>query len=103
MYTKEITESMLEEYARNPSKETVVALAERLGKSEKSVIGKLSKEGVYRKAVYLSKTGEFPITKADLVADIALMLGVEKEDLVGLDKTPKQVLKLLEEKIVSIV
>jgi hypothetical protein len=99
MYTPEITKEIVEEYTKNPTKETIEKIASRIDKSTKSVIGKLSKEGVYRKAVYTSKTGELPITKEDIVADIANLLELEKEDLVGLVKAPKQELKLLEKTI----
>ena len=54
-------------YSANPTRETVEELADELGKSIKSVIGKLSREGVYQKTEYLTKTGEKPITKKELV------------------------------------
>ena len=54
---------MKAEYTSNPSRETVEKLAETLDKSIKSIIGKLSREGVYKKTVYKTKTGEDPETK----------------------------------------
>ena len=62
----------------------------------KSIIGKLSREGVYQRAIYKSKTGEAPVTKVELVTNIAENLGIEIEYLVGLDKSPKAALKALE-------
>lgn len=99
MYTEEITKDVVSTYMANPTRETVNELAEKYDKSIKSIIGKLSKEGIYRREVYLSKTGERPILKADIVADIAAALELEPEDLLGLDKTPKQTLKRLKEEI----
>jgi len=96
-YSKTQTDYVVAEYSNEPTRETVEELAEKLGKSTKSIIGKLSREGVYRREVYRSKTGELPTTKMEIVNNIATMLGVEVEDLVGLEKSPKQTLKNMEE------
>ena len=45
-YTQEMVELMTEKYSANPTRETVEELAEELDKSIKSIIGKLSREGV---------------------------------------------------------
>ena len=95
-YTEEQTAFLVEKYQENPSMETVVLLAEKYGKTTKSIIGKLSREGVYKRAVYKSKSGELPITKVELVNNIAENLGLEVESLVGLEKSPKATLKTLE-------
>lgn len=95
-YTKEQAQYMVNVYSKNPSRETVEKLAEEMGKSIKSIIGKLSREGVYRREVYRTKLGETPIRKIDIVNEIAEQLNVDSEDLKGLEKTPKHVLKLLE-------
>jgi hypothetical protein len=95
-YTEEQTAYMVEHYESCPSMETVQYLAEKLGKTTKSIIGKLSREGVYKRAVYKSKSGELPITKVELVSNIAENLGIEVESLVGLEKSPKSTLKTLE-------
>ena len=86
---------MIEEYTANPNRETVDKLAETLNKSIKSIIGKLSREGVYQKAIYKTKTGEVPITKAEIILDIAEILDANGERLKGLEKAPKQELKYL--------
>ena len=86
---------MIEEYTANPNRETVDKLAETLNKSIKSIIGKLSREGVYQKAIYKTKTGEVPITKAEIIIDIAETLDANGERLKGLEKAPKQELKYL--------
>jgi len=94
-YTKEQTQEMIEIYQASPTKQTVVDLAAKYGKTERSIIGKLSREGVYRREVYKTKTGEDPVTKIEMLADIARHLDVPVEKLTGMDKTPKQVLKLV--------
>ena len=80
----------------HPTMQTVETLAENLGKSTKSIIGKLSREGVYERAVYKNKSGDLPITKAEIVSNIAENLGLEIENLPGLEKAPKATLKALE-------
>ena len=95
-YTELDTAFMVEKYSAEPTMETVQYLAEKLGKTTKSIIGKLSREGVYKRAVYKSKSGELPITKVELVNNIAENLGLEVESLVGLEKSPKATLKTLE-------
>ena len=95
-YSEIDTAFMVEKYRAEPNMETVQYLAEKLGKTTKSIIGKLSREGVYKRAVYKSKSGESPVTKLELVSNISENLGIEVEALVGLDKAPKTALKALE-------
>ena len=99
-YTQEMVESMTSRYSANPTRETVEELAKELNKSIKSVIGKLSREGVYQKTEYLTKTGEKPVTKRELVEKVSEILAVEYQALVGLEKSPKSSLKLLEETLI---
>lgn len=96
-YSKEITAKMVEMYQDAPNRQTVAILAKELGKSEKSIIGKLSKEGVYIRSVYVTKTGEKPVTKAELVEELEIKLQID--DLTGLEKAPKVVLKKIVEAI----
>lgn len=95
-YSKEVTAKMVEAYSEAPNRQTVAILAKELGKSEKSIIGKLSKEGVYVRTVYKTKTGERPITKAELVTELEEKL---EANLEGLEKAPKNTLKNLLEAI----
>ena len=99
-YTETQTKYIVEEYSRKPTRITVERLASELEKSEKSIIGKLSREGVYRRSVYKTKTGENPVTKEQLVRDIEDALGFNVEDLTGLEKAPKQVLKQLRDEVI---
>jgi hypothetical protein len=94
-YTPEVTANMVARYTNNPCKETVMDLAEELGKTNKSIIGKLSREGVYRKEYYTTKTGDDPITKMELTHEFSDLIDLECELLIGLEKTPKPVLKLI--------
>ncbi len=98
-YTEDQTKHIIEAYQRSPNRDTVEMLAEELQKSVKSIIGKLSREGVYRREIYKTKSGELPVTKVEIVSNIADSLGIEVESLLGLEKTPKATLKKLEESI----
>ena len=94
-YTPDQVNMMKAEYTSNPSRETVEKLAETLDKSIKSIIGKLSREGVYKKTVYKTKTGEDPITKKEIVQNISTLLQINYESVAGLEKSPKADLKIL--------
>jgi hypothetical protein len=98
-YSDADVEKMVMAYAKQPNRETVDKLAEELDKSVKSIIGKLSREGVYRKQVYKTKTGEIPITKDELITGLADLFEVESSKLMGLEKAPKQVIKYLHDTI----
>ena len=95
-YTDEQTRYIVEYYQMHPTMQTVQTLAENLGKSTKSIIGKLSREGVYERAVYKNKSGSLPVTKVEIVSSIATNLGIEMEHLAGLEKAPKSTLQALE-------
>jgi hypothetical protein len=94
-YTDEQVEFMVKNYIAKPDRETVDDLAELFNKSIKSIIGKLSREGVYQKAIYRTKTGEVPMTKGELIIRTAHILDADYTKLAGLEKAPKQDLKYL--------
>ena len=96
-YTEEQVEMMRARYQEEPTSETVENLAEELNKSIKSIIGKLSREGIYQKAIYKTKTGEIPITKSQLIQKIADLLEIDSSKIMGLEKAPKQDIKYLYE------
>ena len=98
-YTQDQVEFMVHSYRKQPSRETVDALAEELDKSVKSIIGELSREGVYRKQVYTTTTGEVPVTKEFLILGLAELFEVDSSKLMGLEKAPKQVIKFLHDTI----
>ena len=88
-YTQDQVEYIVNQYRLSPTRETVEKLAEELEKSIKSIIGKLSREGVYKKTEYTTKTGEKPITKSQLVQELEELLECS---LQGLEKAPKSAL-----------
>lgn len=94
-YTEKQVEYMVQAYQIDPNRDTVEALALEMEKSIKSIIGKLSREGVYQKAIYKTKTGEIPITKEQLIKGIAELLGIESSKIMGFEKAPKQDIKYL--------
>ena len=98
-YTQEEVAVMIDRYVANPSRDTVEELAVELNKSIKSIIGKLSREGVYQKAIYKTKTGELPITKAELIVELANIMSSDSSKMMGLEKAPKQDLKYLLEEV----
>ena len=98
-YTQDQVEFMVNQYRIKPDRETVDALAEELDKSVKSIIGKLSREGVYRKQIYTTKTGEVPVTKEQLILGLAELFEIDSSKLMGLEKAPKQVIKFLHDKV----
>ena len=94
-YTQDQVERMVNLYRISPTRETVENLAEEMDKSIKSIIGKLSREGVYEKTVYKTKTGEDPVTKKELVEELSELIGIEYSMISGLEKSPKIDLKRL--------
>lgn len=94
-YTQEQTALAKSAYVESPTKETVAKLAELFGKTAKSVIAKLSREGVYVKAERVSKAGGIVTNKNTLVTNIAHMMGVNEEKLDGLEAAPKASLILI--------
>lgn len=92
-YTAEQTAEMVEAYKAEPTQETVAVFAERFGKSARSVIAKLTREGVYIKKAYTTKTGE-PVVKKDDIADkIGALVGLADSEADSLAKANKSALK----------
>jgi len=88
-YTPEQTAKMVADYNAGV---TVEAMAEALGKSVRSIVAKLSREGVYRKKTYTTKTGE-AVVKKDAWADyIGEALGLTEADTESLTKANKTAL-----------
>ena len=89
MYTPEEEEKLS---AYDGTLESVQQLSQELNRSQRSIIGKLSKMGIYQKATYKSKNQVDPITKLELVAKIEEATNLS---LPGLDKAPKETLKVI--------
>lgn len=94
-YTPEQTARLIADYTANPSKDTVAALATAFGKTTKSVVAKLVREGVYKKAEKVAKDGSPVVHKNELVQKIADEIGVTSDKLDGLEAAPKNALKLI--------
>jgi hypothetical protein len=89
-YTPEQTAAVLEAYAAGTD---VVTIAESMGKTARSIIAKLSREGVYQKKTYVSKTGE-AVQKKDQTADaIGAILRMTESEIESLTKANKTALK----------
>jgi hypothetical protein len=86
-YTEEMVETMIANYTSNPSRETVEFLAKEFGKSIRSIIAKLSREGVYIAQPRTTKTGAPIVRKADVVAKIGTNLEGEFPSLVKASKS----------------
>ena len=81
---------LTDEYSIEPTRETVDALAERLNKTPRSIIAKLSALGVYHKAERVTKRGEPVIMKAELVAKVQNAIGRELPSLNKMTKVDLQ-------------
>lgn len=91
-YTQEITQDIVNRYKNS---EPVEDIAQLYKVPKRSIIAKLSQLGVYSKKVYLSKTGEVPIKKEQLVEQIATLCGEDLEKMESLEKCNKRVLQTL--------
>jgi hypothetical protein len=89
-YTPEITIKLIEDYRSGVK---ISTLSENLGVPTKSIIAKLSSLGVYQKKPYLSKTGEVPVSKEELLQQICELTGESLEPMESLLKSNKTVLK----------
>ena len=89
-YTLEMTKELVKAYAEKPEKETVEFFAAKFGKTVKSVVAKLSREGVYKKAEYVNKKGEKPVAKesvADAIGNVLKMTEAETSSLTKANKS----------------
>lgn len=97
-YTAEQTVEIVAGYQAG---ETVEALAERFQKSVRSIVAKLSREGVYKKKEYKTKNGE-TVVKKDAHADaIGAILGLAENDVESLTKCNKAALRAIFEALAN--
>ncbi len=85
-YTEDMVAEMTKLYQANPTRETVEALASKFGKTVRSIIAKLSREGVYIAQPRVTKSGEPVVRKAELVAQINAKFDSEFPTLVKASK-----------------
>lgn len=97
-YTPEMESVIREAFAGEVDHKAAVSeLAEKFGKTVASVRQKAVRMGLYKKAEYVSKTGEKPESKAAIVANIAELLGMNVEQAESLEKATKKVLVAVRE------
>ena len=97
-YTAEQTQAILDAYANGS---TVESIAETVGKSVRSIVAKLSREGVYKKKEYKTKNGE-AVVKKDAHADaIGAILRLPENDIESLTKANKNALKAIFEALAN--
>lgn len=99
-YTPEQEQMLKEDYedceTDEERKEVINNYVEEWGKTERSIIAKLSKMGIYVTKERVSKTtGEKPATKEQLVEELELLGKQKKGAFTGLEKAPKTVLVIL--------
>jgi ppGpp synthetase/RelA/SpoT-type nucleotidyltranferase len=90
-YTPEMVADIVEAYKAG---ETVESIASRMEKSPRSIVAKLSREGVYV-AKTKAKAEGAGIRKADLITEIAHSIGTNEELLESLEKATKEALELI--------
>lgn len=89
-YTDEMVNEMTTQYTANPTRETVDALADQFGKTTRSIIAKLSREGVYVAQPRTTKSGEPVVSKSELVSTLEAHFGIEMPTLVKAGKQDLQ-------------
>jgi len=97
-YTPEQTAQMVSDYTAGV---TVEKIAESLGKTVRSVVAKLSREGVYKKKEYVSKTGEKPVKKDAHADAIGAILKLSEGEIDSLTKANKSALKTIFEALAN--
>ena len=89
-YTPEQTAQIVADYQNGVTTEQI---AEKLGKSVRSIVAKLSREGVYKKKEYKTKTGQ-TVVKKDAHADaIGAILKLSENEIDSLTKANKTALE----------
>ena len=83
-YTADQTAELVEAYKAAPTDETVKAFAEKFGKSVRSIVAKLAKEQAY--TAKGKEAGKRVMLKAEMVSEIAKLVGKTDEQLESLEK-----------------
>ena len=97
-YTPEQTAKIVNDYATGV---TVEQIAAAMNKSVRSIVAKLSREGVYKKKEYKTKTGE-AVVKKDAHADaIGAILKLAENDIESLTKCNKNALRVIFEALAN--
>mgnify|MGYP003607643985 CR=1 FL=1 len=91
-YTPEITAKVIADYKAGV---TVEKIAEEIGKTCRSVVAKLSREKIYVKKEYTTKTGEKVVKKDETADAIGAILRLSENDTESLTKANKTALKAI--------
>lgn len=83
-YTADQVTEMVATYSEAPAQATVEMLAEKFGKSARSVIAKLAKEGVYK--AQAKTAGKREMLKAEMVTELAALTGATEDQIGSLEK-----------------
>ena len=94
-YSDEMVARMVKDYQASPNMDTVKTLAQAFGKTTRSIIAKLSREGVYQAQPRTTKSGEPVVQKRELVQEIARLLNTDEEQIASIVKATKADLKNL--------
>lgn len=85
-YSDEMVEKMVSAYTAAPTKATVEMLSDQFKKTTRSIIAKLSREGVYVPQARTTKAGEPIVRKEEIVDNIQNALEIEAPSLVKASK-----------------
>lgn len=99
-YTVEQTQKIVVDYLQGVSVETI---AENVGKSVRSVVAKLSREGVYKKKEYVTKNGDTVVSKEELSDRIGALCGLSEGEIDSLTKANKTALQKVLQKVSAVV
>lgn len=94
-YTPEMTVALVEAYKAAPTVETVNTFAARFAKSVKSIVAKLSKEGVYVAKTYETKAGAKPVAKEDMATFLGERFNLDEASASSLAKANKKALETI--------
>ena len=97
-YTAEQTARIISDYQSGVSVETI---SDNLGKSVRSIVSKLSREKVYIKKQYKTKTGESAVRKDTHADAIGAILRLPENDIESLTKANKNALKVIFEALAN--
>jgi nanoRNase/pAp phosphatase (c-di-AMP/oligoRNAs hydrolase) len=97
-YTAEQTAQIVDAYNAG---NTVEMIAEMVGKSTRSIVAKLSREGVYKKKEYVTKNGEKAVKKDAHADAIGAILKLPENDIESLTKANKSALKAIFEALAN--
>jgi len=91
-YTAEQTAELVAAYNASATAETVATFAEKFGKSVKSIVAKLAREGVYKSAAKAKATAATSTRKDEIVIALELMVGAELKSFENATKKDLEVL-----------